>query len=216
MVEKIIEEIAKCSPLTEKSVGEFARFKARGMTFSCFAYAAEGLGHVSVMTAKGFFGLMKMDTFVICPEQKDLPLFSYDRIYAMGNDTLIMELYDTCVQPITDVSKVETVKQKYARLPERVIKDGAKEYWYDDIRLPQSIAKKGKKKHNFDAFVEEYLQAYLQTDAPSCAREEKVKKTAYYVEGLLSHGGAATDVLKEELGEEKTATLLRSVLFGTA
>ena len=77
------------------------------------------------------------------------------------------------------------------------------------------MQKKRKKKHNFDAFVEEYLQAYLQTDAPSCAREEKVKKTAYYVEGLLSHGGAATDVLKEELGEEKTATLLRSVLFGT-
>ena len=112
MVEKIIEEIAKRSPLTEKSVGEFARFQARGMTFSCFAYAAEGLGHVSVMTAKGFFGLMKMDTLVICPEQKDLPLFSYDRIYAMGNDTLIMELYDPCVQPISDVSKVETVKQK--------------------------------------------------------------------------------------------------------
>ncbi len=39
--------------------------------------------------------------------------------------------------------------------------------------------------------------------------------SAYYTEGLLSHGGAATDVLKKELGDEKTAKLLRSVLFGT-
>lgn len=215
MIEKMIQEIGARYPLTKKDAGEFTTFKASGMTFSCSAYAAEGLGHVSVMTAKGFFGLMKMDTLVVCPERKDLPLFSYDRIYAMGNDTLIMELYDTCIQPMEDLSKVEEIKQKYTHLPERVVKGGVKEYWYDDIRFPQSVAKKGKKKHNFDGFVEEYLQAYLQTDAPSCTREEKVKKTSYYVEGLLSHGGAATDVLKKELGEEKTATLLRSVLFGT-
>lgn len=215
MIEKMIQEIGAHYPLTEKSAGEFTTFKASGMTFSCSAFAAEGLGHLSVMTAKGFFGLMKMDTLVVCPEQKDLPLFSYDRIYAMGNDTLIMELYDTCMQPVVDISQAEEVKQKYARLPDRIVQGGAKAYWYDGIRLPQSVAKKGKKKHNFDAFVEEYLQAYLQTDAPSCTREEKVKKTAYYVEGLLSHGGAATDVLKKELGEEKTAKLFRSVLFGT-
>lgn len=213
MVEKIIEEIAKRYSLTEKKTGEFARFKASGMNFSCVAYDAAGLGHLSVMTAKGFFGLMKMDTLMICPEEKDLPLLSYDRIYAMGNDTLILELYDTCMHSV-DLSLVEEVKDKYAYLPDRKVTGGVKEYWYDDIRFSQSVAKKGKKKHNFDVFVAEYLQAYLQMKVPNCERTEKRKKTTAYAEGLLSHGGAATDVLKKELGEEKTKKLFYDVFFG--
>ena len=48
----------------------------------------------------------------------DLPLYSYDRIFAMGNDTLIVELYDTLAgaylsddaTPVSDV----TVKQEKA------------------------------------------------------------------------------------------------------
>ncbi len=215
MIEKILREISARYSLKEKDVGEFISFKASGMKFSCSAYEAEGLGHVSVMAAKGFFGLMKMDTLVICPEDQDLPLLSYDRIYAMGNDTLIMELYDTNLQPLGDISKVDEVNAKFAYLPERIVKGGAKEYWYDDIRLPQSIAKMGKKKDGFDRFVLEYVRAYLQTDGAPCVKAEKTKKTSYYAEGLLTHGGAATDVLKKELGEEKTARLLRSVLFGT-
>ncbi len=215
MIEKILNAIAKKYLLRAKPVGEFTSFKASGMKFACSAYHAEGLGHVSVMVAKGFFGLMKMDTLVVCPETRDLPLLSYDRIYAMGNDTLIVELYDTQLQPVQDISKVDAVVQKYAHLPDRILQDGPKEYWYDDIRFPQSIAKKGKEKDNFDAFVSEYLQAYLDTKSASCDKAEKLKKTAYYTEGLLSHGGAATDVLKKELGTEKTAELLRKVLFGT-
>lgn len=214
MVEKIIEEIAKRYSLIEKNTGEFARFKASGMTFSCAAYEAAGLGHISVMRAKGFFGLMKMDTLMICPEQKDLPLLSYDRIYAMGNDTLIMELYDTCIHSVGDLSLVDEVKSKYAYLPDRMASGGSKEYWYDDIRFSQSVTKKGKKKDNFDAFVEEYLQAYLRIESADCERTEKMQKTAAYAEGLLSHGGAATDVLKKELGEEKTKKLFANVLFG--
>lgn len=214
MIEKILNEISLRYPLKEKSVGEFACFKASGMKFDCSAYEAEGLGHVSVMTAKGFFGLMKMDTLIIAPENKDLPLLSYDRIYAMGNDTLIMELYDTKLIK-ADCAKVEEVKRKYASLPDR-FKDGEEpKHWYDDIRLPQSIAKKGKKKHNFDAFVSEYVKAYLETETSNSDRNEKILKTSQYAEGLLKNGGPATDVLRKELGEEKTATLLRKVLFGT-
>lgn len=214
MVEKILSMIAEKYPLKEKDVGEFATFKASGMKFYCSAYEAEGLGHVSLMLANGFFGLMKMDTLIISPENKDLPLLSYDRIYAMGNDTLIMELYDTVLENV-DCSKVEQVKQRFSALPDR-FKDGEEpKHWYDDIRLPQSIAKKGKKKHNFDEFVSEYVKAYLEMDGNACERGEKLVKTLQYAEGLLENGGPATDVLKKELGAEKTAKLLRSVLFNT-
>ena len=95
MIEKLLEIIGKNYPLTSVSGVTEEKLRAGGMKFSVQAYRAEGLGHVSVMTAKGFFGLMRMDTLIINPTELDLPLYSYDRIYAMGNDTLIIELYDT-------------------------------------------------------------------------------------------------------------------------
>ena len=84
--------IADSYSLVPISVGEFAKLKVNGMKFTIRAYHVEGLGHVSIMCAKGFFGLMKMDTLMIVPDERDLPLYSYDRIQAMGNDTLIVEL----------------------------------------------------------------------------------------------------------------------------
>ena len=83
MTEKLLSMIAKRYALTELNIGDMAKLKANGMTFTIKAYKAKGLGHVSVMRAKGFFGLMKMDTLIVNPTDVDLPLYSYDRIYAM-------------------------------------------------------------------------------------------------------------------------------------
>ena len=57
------------------ALGEAAqtrRMKVSGMTFDIAAYKVEGLGHVSVMIASGFFGLMKMDTLIITPTAVDM------------------------------------------------------------------------------------------------------------------------------------------------
>ena len=214
MIRKILAMVDERYPLVKKDVGEFENFKAKGMKFSCQAYEAKGFGHISVMTAVGFFGLMKMDTFILCPEKKDLPLLSYDRIFAAGNDTLIIELYDTTLAK-KEYALIDGVKGKYSSLPDRVLPD--EENWYDDIRLAQSVSKKGKKKNlaAFNDLVVEYVAAYLATDAEPCEKDEKIVQTSKYAEGLLSNGGIATDVFKKELGEEKTANLLRTVLFGT-
>ncbi len=67
MTNKLLNIIKSKYPLTELDVGGFATLKANGMKFTVEAYKAEGLGHVSVMKAKGFFGLMKMDTLIINP-----------------------------------------------------------------------------------------------------------------------------------------------------
>ena len=103
--------------LEEKEVGEFKKLKVSGMNFEIQQFYAKDLGNVSIMSAKGFFGLMKMDTFIINPVEKDLPLFSYDRIHAMGNDTLIIELYDTIIDEC-NLEKVAGVKQQYSGLAE--------------------------------------------------------------------------------------------------
>ena len=211
MTDKLLDAIKQKYPLRELEVGEFATLKANGMKFSVSAYCAEGLGHVSVMRAKGFFGLMKMDTLMIVPKEKDLPLYSYDRILAMGNDTLIVELYDTLVGNYSE-NGMKAVKEEFASLPER----DPGEHWYDSIKLPSSISKKGKKiTSELDKMTLEHFKSYLSSsDIPVEDTESKKEKAAVYVNGLLEKGGPSTDVFKKQLGIEKTTKLFREILFG--
>lgn len=208
----LLRVIGDSYSLTPISVGEFAKLKVNGMKFSIQAYYAEGLGHISLMRAKGFFGLMKMDTLMIIPTEKDLPLYSYDRIQAMGNDTLIVELYNTLTQPL-DLSMLSHIKSKFRHLEER--DPGV--HWYDSIKLPESISKKGKKAQtdDLDALAAEHFSAYFNAPAKKVADFEKKKElSANYVNGLLSQGGPSTDVFQKALGNEKTEALFRKVLFG--
>ena len=216
MTNKILKLIEEKYPLTSKVLKEFKTFKAKGMTFKCETYSAEGLGHVSVMRAKGFFGLMKMDTLVIAPENKDLPLLSYDRINAMGNDTLIIELYDTMGEKKVGLSSIGGIKSRFAHLPERFANGEEPEHWYDSIRLPETTSKKGKKcSAGFDAYTLAYIKEYLSIEADSCDKDEKIARTDFYANGLVTNGGPATDVFKQQFGEEKTSDIIRGVLFGT-
>lgn len=214
MTDAMLRSIGDAFPLTELPCGEYASQKVNGMNFTIRRFQAEGLGAVSVMTASGFFALMKMDTLIINPTEKDMPLFSYDRVNAMGNDTLIFELYDTLLEG-ADLTALKNVKEKYRSLPEHDLGT----HWYDSIKLDVSLAKKGKKIHraDFDAAAAEYLDAFLcaARSASPCAADAKRAKAAVYVEGLLANGGPSTDVFKKGIGEEKTADLFRRILFAT-
>jgi hypothetical protein len=213
MTGQLLNILGARHPLRKGDAGEFAALKANGMNFTVEAYEAEGLGHVSVMRAKGFFGLMQMDTLIVNPTERDLPLYSYDRILAMGNDTLIAELYDTTVGGFSS-PEMEALLSRSAALPER----DPGTHWYDHIRLPQSISKKGKKAHRqaFDRLALDHFTAWLNADCPPLTDPAaKRAKAAAYVDGLLTHGGPSTDVFKKALGQEKTERLFRAVLFGT-
>ena len=213
MTDRLIEIIKENYTLSEIDAGDMSKLKANGMNFDIKAYKAEGLGHVSVMRAKGFFGLMKMDTLIINPDKVDLPLYSYDRIFAMGNDTLIVELYDTFLGAYSG-EELEKVKAEYSDLAER--DPGV--HWYDSIKLTESISKKGRKSQSnrFDELAIKHFEVYLSSGTGAVVdMEAKQKKASYYVEGLLKNGGPSTDVFKKALGEEKTARFFREVLFGT-
>ena len=214
MIEKLLASIGKKFPLTEQDAGDFKQLKANGMKFSIRAFQAEGLGWVSIMTASGFFGLMKMDTLIINPTEVDMPLLSYDRVNAMGNDTLIYELYDTMTGE-SDLSLLDKAKGRTNLLPDHDLG----KHWYDDIKLPQSLSKKCKKIQTpaFNDAAYQYLTAFLNAAAaaPVCDPDAKREKSSVYVEGLLRNGGPSTDVFKKSLGEEKTGNLFRHILFGT-
>ena len=215
MTDKILRLIEKDHPLTPIDCGEFAKMKVSGMNFNISAYKAAGLGHVSVMTASGMLGLMKMDTLIINPTELDLPLYSYDRIFAMGNDTLITELYDTTLGKFSEVELLQILaEEKYKSIPER----DPGEHWYDSIKLSCSISKKGKKAQTtaINSLTEQHFNAYLLTSASAISeREKKQEKARVYVNGLIEKGGPSTDVFKKAIGEEKTRVLFENILFGT-
>lgn len=212
MTERLLQQIAARHELVALDVGETSTLKANGMTFSVRAYHAKGLGHVSVMRAKGFFGLMKMDTLIVNPTERDLPLYSYDRIFAAGNDTLIVELYDTTLETF-DQAAMQATASEYADLAER----DPGEHWYDSIKLSASISKKAKKKQTprADALTLAHFEAYITARVPEVSDPSaKNEKTLTYVNGLLTQGGPSTDVFKKVLGEEKTRELFHRALFG--
>ena len=215
MIQKMLRTITAQYHLNAITLGEFQKMKVNGMNFDIWAFHAEGLGHVSAMSAKGFFGLMKMDTLIINPTEKDMPMLSYDRVYALGNDTLIYELYDTFLEK-TALNRLEEVKTKHRQLPDHDL--GA--HWYDSLKLPVSLAKKGKQgsSGDFDGCAIAYLEAFLAhaAEAEYCDPAGKKEKASVYVEGLLSNGGPSTDVFKKGLGPEKTGQLFRNILFGTS
>jgi hypothetical protein len=212
MLEKILDIFKEQYTIEKIDTKEFSSFRAKGMKFTIDSYYAKGLGHVSVMNAVGFFGLMKMDTLIIVPIEKDLPLYSYDRIYAMGNDTLIVELYDTMINK-ADVSQLASVKAKYDHLSERDLG----EHWYDYMKLAESISKIGKKKNSseFDLLTLEHFKVYLDIcDDKIIDNKKKIELSSEYVNGLLNNGGPSTDVFIKMFGREKTEKLYNEILFG--
>lgn len=215
MTTKLLEIINERFPLTELDAGEFAKMRVNGMNFSVRAYKAAGLGHVSVMRAVGFFGLMEMDTLIINPTELDLPLYSYDHISAMGNETLIIEVYDTLLGEYDESRMLEVkARKKYSALPER----DPGEHWYDSIKLGCSISKKGKKKHLplIFSLTDQHFEAYIKSSgSPVTDPAAKQKKTRVYVDGLITKGGPSTDVFKGAIGEALTRQLFTEILFGT-
>ena len=209
-----IEDVGQVFPMKELNIGDASRLKVSGMTFFTRAFKAQGLGHVCLMEATGFFGWMNMTTLVVAPTEIDLPLCSMEFIRAMGKVKFLGELYETRIIPCP----LEELRKTALRY------EGLKSYrpkpaWYDSLRVEECIFKEGKKaqQEQFAHAAKDFLSAYLSTPAAVVEDlEEKRKKTSAYVEGLLEKGGPAVNVFKKSLGEEKTADFLRKIMFGTA
>ncbi len=178
ILDTLMSAIHKAHPIKENDIGEFKFLKAPLMKFDIESYDAEGLGHVSLMSMNAFFGLMKMDTIIINPKNKDLPLLSYDRVYVMGKDTLIVELYDTRAER-TPMPKLSAVAKEADKYPQNDVG----EHWYDNIKLPESISLKASKdfESKFDGVAIDVMKAYLETEAATefdhAVKEERLTPT---------------------------------------
>ena len=218
MTDTMLSLIGTAFPLTERSAEEYAKANVAGMDFSVRCFDAAGLGNVSLMHGelpKGAPFVMAMDTIVINPFDKDMPLFSYDRIHAGGQEQLFLEMYNTTLNHVPDMSGLDEVNKEYSDLPDSPVASG----WYDHLRYKQNVKKAGPEalSSRMDLYTEKYLTAYLRicAAAPSCDHEAKKNAASVYTEGLLTNGGASTDNFVKAKGIEFTQGLFRKVLFAT-
>ncbi len=215
-VEPLLEEIGKTFPMKELPAGEFSDAKVSILRFHIRHWDAGLLGNVSYMYADG---LMKMESLIINPTRIDLPLLSMDTILAMGNLTVISEIYDTSVNGF-DQKGCQAARDSLSSYPDRPTEPR----WYDSIKMPCSIGKKAKKKDadSFSKALKSFLDSYLEIAgraseiADPAILAEKAKRSNAYIDGLLVNGGASTDAFLKKYGKERTAQLFNDVLFGRA
>ena len=208
-----LSPIEKKYKVTERNIGRYSVMKKSGMKFQISAYEIEGIGNMSYFTMTAMFGLMKMQTVVFTPLTVDAPLFSFDYINAMGNETLMLELYRTQLGDI-DVTALDEVKARYLALPDHDLGS----HWYDHLKMSPTLAKKGKKlTAEYQKLCEEFFRAYIGVLGSSvpCDRAEKQAKVRDYTNGLLHHGGPATDQFRKLFGEEATVELFTKYIFSS-
>lgn len=212
MVLKLLEKDFK---LRHLNIGNDVHLSAKGMDFVINSYDIEGYGHLCTIAMKAMLGLMKMETAVICAENKDMPLFNMDRIDAMGKHTQIVEMYDNQIHYITEefFDAFMEIKDK----DHNVENYTSGSHWYDDILYPFSYAK--TKKGNcevFDIACENYLKEYLKQaeTARTCNVEDKKEKTRQFAQGLLDNGGPAVNQFRKLFGEETTRRIVLKHMYG--
>jgi len=197
--------------LMAKDVSPWQTFSGKGMKFRLQSFDWEGCACLSHLTMRAFLGTMRMETVICTPYAKDLPIFSYDFINALGRRTLLVEVYDTLVHP-ADLSAMQEVKSRYGDLKDKTLKPN----WYDSLRLAPSTAKVGGASR-LSAMAMEMTTAYigLFPAARVVDPAEKTVRNRAYVEGLIANGGPAINTIRKMLGNIAAETLFRRSLFGT-
>lgn len=206
-----LDLFAKNGKLIAKDVTPWQTFSSKGMTFQLQSYDWDGCACLSYLTMRAFLGVMKMETLICTPYAKDLPLFSYDFISAFGRRILIVEVYDTQVEP-ADLSDLQAVKEAYRDLKDKPLKPS----WYDNLRLPPSTAKVGSTSR-LSALASEMMAAYVALFHVAREVDSAVKtaRNRTYVEGLINNGGPAFNTISKMLGVDAAKTLFRRFIFGT-
>lgn len=214
MIQKMIEEIKVKYTCKTVDAGVFANVVIEGAKFKICAYDVQGIGRVATVEMKRLIGLWEMQSLIITPYQKDMPIYYYNRHREKGNYIYRVEVFNTQLNDI-DVSDMSNVVEKYASLPDEV----QNERWYDYLKLPVSAVKKvdKKSKEELSPMIWEHFDAYMKLleKAAECKPSEKKKKVSVFTKALLENSGIAiVEIFIANYGEKVTEKLVNEVLFG--
>lgn len=212
----VLQRLSGVFAVMEGDVGADARLKKGPVTLKTKTYQVSGVGHLCLLKMNAMLGLMKMETIVVAPTERDVPLFNLDWVGVLGKDTQIAELYDTqlAAYPQEALDAFAKIKEGDADLP---APEAQGAHWYDDILYPCSYQKTGKGiGARLNTAAGEYVETYvsqLESAAP-CDSAAKRAKVSAFAETLFSHGGPAVDTIKRLFGTETAKRLILCHMYG--
>lgn len=201
--------------------GEFGKIHIKQMDFVVSQYKVKGVGNLLILSSRDS-SEMQMESFVITPYFKNLPIFSTDYIFIKERRCILNELYSV-------VSKKDALYEKYMeeftenkKKHEALMDMPEKPCWYDEIRsvhIAKVTAPENDKE--IQEIFEENLETFLsmEKESPLLSKEEyqdKWQKTQDYIDGLIANGGASTDLFKSALGPDKTKKFFDTVFFASS
>ena len=206
--------LSKHFEITPADIGEDARLTYKGITLNTEAFQVEGVGKLCIMDLKAGFGIIRMETVVLTPINKDEPLFNLDWMKIMGKEIQICELYDTCAQPCSEdiIMQWEKVTCRDAD-----IKDSSWErYTYHDYLLPCTYHKSGRGAgKRFTCTAYNSLQTLVDRllAAPECSADERSERVHAFAEKLFEANGPAVDTIKKNFGEETARRIIFDYMY---
>ena len=212
MIQRMLEEIKSKYACKTQDTGVFEKVYIDGAKFCIHAYNMNGLGRVATVEMKRLIGLWEMQSLIITPFEKDMPIYYYNRHREKGKYIYRVEMFDTQMDPV-DVSSLEEVVAKYASLTDVP----QNERWYDTMKLPASVVKSAKKKEDLSEIIWEHFMVYMKllSGAKVAKASEKKKKTRVFVDALCKQSGIAIiEIFYGNYGDKVTEKLANEVLFG--
>lgn len=213
MIQKMMEAIKSKYTCKAVDAGVFAKVVIDGANFKIEAYDVAGIGRVATVQMKRLIGFWEMQSLIITPFEKDMPIYYYNRHREKGNYFYRWEVFDTQLNPI-NMDSMFAVVGKYSSFPDEL----QNERWYDYLKL-QGLVKKVPKneKESLSPMVLEHFESYMGMleQAASCKSTEKKKKVAVFVDELCKQSGIAiVEIFIANYGENIATKLCNEVLFG--
>lgn len=212
-----LRRLSDCFELEKEDVGSDAHLKKRGIALDTESYRIGGVGHFCILRMNALFGLMKMETAVLAPTEKDLPLLNLDRVRFLKKDAQFAELYDTQLSPWSreTAAVFESLKDRDRDLPEPAKKTA---HWYDNLLYPCSYRKAGIGiSDRLTETGQDYAEAFIAAlaSAPSCNPTAKKEKVVQFADTLFTQGGPAVDTVTKLFGKETARRLILRYMYGT-
>ena len=211
----VTDELGKLYKLEKIDIGSDAVLKKNMMTFTTEVLKAQDFGHICILKMNGMFGLMKMETVVISPLERDVPLVNFDWISVAGKQTFIAEFYDCMLEPYPD----EYVRELYDNsmiYPELAEYDGGK-HWYDEVKMYCSCGKTSRKPQDkFIIMTKAYMKDFAEQlqHFGQCDSKAKKKKIRWFAETLIEKGGPAVNSVTKLFGAEVARRLILKHMYG--
>ena len=98
MNEIILKTISARYTAAARDMGDLKEIRGGLFRFSCESYSLDGIGNLFFIRMRAMAGLIKMETAVLTPVERDLSFCNFDVVHAAGTHTMIFEMYRTCME----------------------------------------------------------------------------------------------------------------------